>query len=486
MSGFSISGLISNINTSALVQQMMQINQIPQQLLINQQTAAKTALKAYQNINSRFQALQTAARALSDPGMMNATTATSSEATVVAATTTGAQAGSMTFQVKNPAQAATSISTARWGATTDALGLTTPIAIYDTNGNQVGSVAVTGQGGNPPTLGDAVTALNSATYQANGQTYHLSAATVQVAPGQYALQVSAGTSGKDANFTLGAAGQFSQVTAGVDATLQVGSGAGAYTVTSSTNTFTGLMPGVNVSVSQATPLNQNVTVTVGTDVDGLTKKMQALVDATNAAYNEIRTDTDTSGAATTSGGSSTVTAPLPNDFPMQDLAQKLLHTIGDVITTASGSNGTAAELGISTDRDGTITFDQNAFKVALQTDPARVTALVQGTAGSTGNPGLAMKLATSAAAATDPAIGSITTMITSENSQISDLGDSIDAWNLRLADMQANLTNQFNAMETLLGQLQSQQQWMTAMFASSFGGSNSSSSGGSKGSVSQN
>ena len=61
--------------------------------------------------------------------------------------------------------------------------------------------------------------------------------------------------------------------------MTVGSGAGSYTVTSATNTVSGLLPGVTVNLKQqsATP----VTVTVKRDDAGIADKVQALIDAAN-------------------------------------------------------------------------------------------------------------------------------------------------------------------------------------------------------------
>lgn len=483
MSGFSISGLASGIDTSSLVTQMMQINSMPQQLLTNQKTAAETQITAYQNINTKFRAVYNAAADLGLSGSFNGTAATASDPSVTAVSQYGvAQTGSLTFQLLNTATTSSSLSTARWTSTTDPFTLTNPIQIYDAENQAVQTVTVSpASGSGTPTMQDAINALNKASYtdSATGQVYQLSAGAVQTATGSWALQVNAESSGKAANFTLGS--DFSQVSAGQDAQVQIGNSPTAtvnpgYVVTSSSNAFNSLLPGVNVSVTGSTPTNRPITVNVAQDVSGLTTKMQTLVTALNSLHDEINADT---GSGTNSDGTvvSDPTAPLSSDFQIQSMYTNVLETIGNLINTNDGSanpNGTAADVGITTDSTGLIKFDATTFQTAMQNNPSRVAALVTGTLA---NPGVAKALYNLADQYSNPVMGALAGLISGKNDTVTTLTTSIANWQVRLDDMRTNLTNQFNAMESALQTLQAQQQWMTSMFASSFGTSSSSSSG---------
>src|SRR5207342_3129291 len=58
-------------------------------------------------------------------------------------------------------------------------------------------------------------------------------------------------------------------------------GAGAYTVTSATNTVSGLLPGVTVKLKDQS--TDTVTITVNRDDAGIADNVQKLVDAANQA-----------------------------------------------------------------------------------------------------------------------------------------------------------------------------------------------------------
>ena len=73
-----------------------------------------------------------------------------------------------------------------------------------------------------------------------------------------------------------------ELTAASDTVLRVGTGPGAFDVTSSTNTVTGLLPGVTITALKADPSAQ-VAVDVTSDSSGIADKMAALVAAANAA-----------------------------------------------------------------------------------------------------------------------------------------------------------------------------------------------------------
>lgn len=116
MSAFSISGLSSGIDTTSLISQLMTVAAQPQTALKNQLSNEQSVISAYQAINTKLTALQTAADALSSSDAWAATKATSSVASVVASTSTGAIAGSsVTFNVNQLATAQISTVSASSG-----------------------------------------------------------------------------------------------------------------------------------------------------------------------------------------------------------------------------------------------------------------------------------------------------------------------------------------------------------------------------------
>src|SRR5690349_18487619 len=105
----SLSGLLGGtagqIDVVSLISNLMQAAAVPQQQLKDQQTTEQSIISAYQSLNSRIAAMQTAAQALTDPTAWTATAVTSSSDGVVATSDGTAGSGSLTFDVLQTARA---------------------------------------------------------------------------------------------------------------------------------------------------------------------------------------------------------------------------------------------------------------------------------------------------------------------------------------------------------------------------------------------
>src|SRR5690606_7125146 len=146
--------------------------------------------------------------------------------------------------------------------------------------------------------------------------------------------------------------------------ISVGMGPGSYTISSSTNTFTGAMPGVTFSVSAAA-VGSDVTISVGDDVSALSDKMQALVDAINTAKSGVKTLTAKGGL-------------FQGDSTMNGIGFDLANAISS--GTADGKS--LSDFGIDMDKDGVVSFNASTFAAAYQSNAA-------GTLDAIGNGGFA-------------------------------------------------------------------------------------------------
>ena len=107
----SVGGLISGLDTNSIITQLMQIEAEPQTALKTTLTNTQSAITSYQDLNTKFQALLTAAQNLTNPSTWGARTATSSDSSVAASATASALTGSVTFTVNQLATAQSLIST---------------------------------------------------------------------------------------------------------------------------------------------------------------------------------------------------------------------------------------------------------------------------------------------------------------------------------------------------------------------------------------
>src|SRR4051812_4840430 len=101
----SIDGLITNLNTTQIITQLMAVERLPEQQLVTQQATAQTTVGLLQGLNSMFAKIQTVAHWLVPDSLTHESTWTvhnaTSTAPAVATAVAGQQAvpGSMTFAV---------------------------------------------------------------------------------------------------------------------------------------------------------------------------------------------------------------------------------------------------------------------------------------------------------------------------------------------------------------------------------------------------
>jgi flagellar capping protein FliD len=443
-------GLISGMDTGALVSQLLQVEAAPQTALKSKLSATQLTASAYRTVNSVLQALTSAADTVVKAETWSSAkgTSTSTGVTVTAGPT--ATPGSLTFTVAQLATTASSVSADRWSTTTEPAGLTTLTVTGNTTAG-TGTIAL-----------DGTESLTQVVARINASPLGLSAAAVQVSPGQFALQVSASKSGQAAGFTLGGNKTFNETSTGQNAELKIGTTGAtttAYSVYSSSNTFEGVLAGATFTVSkeETTP----VTVRVVSDPDAVTSKVSALFDSVNSALSQIKTYTNNTPGST---------AALRGEYAVTSIGGQLL----DAVAKAVGADGSPAQIGVQLTRDGKITFNKETFAAALAKDPALAQRLMAGTPeakDAQGNvvaavPGIAERLRDVAKTASDTTTGTLTSLAKGQDSMTRDLQNRIAAWDVRLAKRKQTLTQQFTAMETALSSLQNQSSWLSGQLKS--------------------
>lgn len=440
-------GLVSGMDTGTLVNQMIQLEAAPQNALKTRLSVTQVTASGYRTVNSALAALATAAEALTKPDSWSSAKGASSAGSVTVATTSAASPGSLTFTVAKLATTASSVSTGRWATTTDPAGINT-LEITSADGTtSKGTVALDGT----ESLAEVAAKINATA------DLGVVASTVQIAPGQFALQLSASTSGEAAGFSISGGTAFTATSVGQDAELTVGADTAttsSYTIRSASNTFDGVLPGASFTVTKAesTP----VTVSVASDPEGLATKVSGLVDAVNNALSTIKTYTDNTPGSK---------AALRGQYAVTSIGGQLL----DAVISAVGGSGSAAQIGIQSTREGTLTFDKEKFAAALKDTPDLAQQLVGGT-GMPGDPGavtgIAGRIAEVAKAASDTTTGTLSSLAKGQDSLGRDIQDRIADWDLRLANRKTMLTRQFTAMEVALSSLSNQSSWLAGQLNS--------------------
>jgi flagellar hook-associated protein 2 len=437
MASLSVDGLVSGLDTTSLISQLVAAEGTVQTQLKTRLSETKDAAAAYRGINTKIDALRSAAENLGKDATWTAAKATSSSTAVAVAVTGTPQSGSVTFTVNEVATAHALVGGTTQSSTT-AAGAYGDLTVYGPDGTTVKGTIAVGSG----SLTDTAAAINKSALGLN-------ATVLQTSPGQYTLQVSAKATGKDAAFSL--SGDFDPLRQGTDAKITLGDAASPLSVTSSTNTFTGLIPGgtLTVSAKSTTP----VTIDVQPDPDAVAAKVQAFVDAANAALTEIERE---------SANGAESTASLRGDSNLRRLTDQVLTAVSDVVS-GLGSPGT---FGVQLTRDGKVSFTKDTFLTKLQAEPAKVREVFAGVSTDGGPDGVATRMQVLAKQATDSTTGSLTLLAKGRDDLATDLEGRIADWDLRLAARKAALTKQFSAMETALNSLRNQSSWLSGQLAS--------------------
>ena len=158
------------------------------------------------------------------------------------------------------------------------------------------------------------------------------------------------------------------VTAAQDAEIHLGNASGP-TITSSTNTFDDVIPGVTMTFSEASdPADSNdvTTFTVAEDSSGSQAKVQTFVDA----YNTL---VDTIDSLTSYGDDDTAAGVFAGDAGMNSLANQM-----DDIAHASYDGVSIVDYGITLDSDGHLQIDSTQFSEEMEENPDGLTSIFVG------------------------------------------------------------------------------------------------------------
>ncbi len=408
-SSFAVTGLISGMNTSAIVNAMLQEYMAPITQLQSQQSQINTQISDYQNLNSQLSALQTAADALTTPSSWNVLQASSTNSSAVTATAgPNATQGSLTFSVNSLAAADTLASSGTVSSTGTViasspyllstggaqLGFTT---LTSASGLSIGShnIQVTQSSAAASTTGTTAPASSTTIGSTNntfGVTIDGTAYTYTIASGTYnqtqLASALASASGGTLQASINSNGmmQVSTTQQGSAATLQVTGGTslsslGLSTMSSATsgidgivnvdgtsNTITNVTAGSTISLTSGS--GGSISAVLGSSITAGTMSatnvgvgngsLSSVVSAINAANTGI-----TATAVETSSGVYKLQLASNNTGVANDLSvntSAFSSALGNLQTITAGAN---AQLSIGTTNPYTVTSASNTVTNVL-------------------------------------------------------------------------------------------------------------------------
>ena len=212
-------------------------------------------------------------------------------------------------------------------------------------------------------------------------------------------------------------------------------------VVSESNKVSGAIDGVTLDLKAKTPVGEPLTIGVSEDKAGVKKQIQSFVDSYNKLIGVINAQTKV-----TSVGEDK--APVTGALVGDATARSLLNTIRNELVNVQGDGAIRAltDIGITTQKDGTLAIDSTRLDKAMANNFAELPALF------TGEQGLATRLDNKLKPYTETG-GILEQRNKAMTETISKIDDQKEDLTRRIASLQERLYKQFNAMDTLVGQL---------------------------------
>ena len=267
----------------------------------------------------------------------------------------------------------------------------------------------------------------------------------------YAITVNStepGTSSGSLGVTLG-----SQFTSGLsaytltqakDANFSISGIAG--TITRSSNTVTDIIDGVTMQLEGVGAS----TSTVGADGDTTMGKLKEIVNQYNSITSYIA---ENDLISVEQDGTGTDTKPVYGSLARGSIDDDVLSALKSTISGATASDGTSvrifSDIGITTERDGTLKFNEDTFNKALADDPNGLEQLLTNYADKNSVTGGPLHIYTQFQ-------GIIDNAISSNDTQIRDLNERISTAEASIALLEQSLNARFSRMEVAIGKMQSQ------------------------------
>lgn len=413
----TLGGLATGLDTNSLISALMDAQRQPLKRLENDKSFHKTRLTAYTDFDKKLKDLLAKAEAMETSQKFLASKATPSSKDYFGVTATAtAPSGNYNIEVVSLAKQEREVAAGVADGYTSAGGELT------INGKTVNITAgstleqIRGAINSTADIGVSASIINDGT-----GTPHRLVFTANQA-GVNGVDITANTT--DLAFTS-QAGSLAQVKVdGID-------------IFRSSNTIADAIPGVTLDLVKMNPLGETTSLKVETDQDAVKQKLKDFVKSYNDIVSFIGNQKDASWG--------------------RDSGLQLPKTrLQNLLTTAIGGSGTLqslSQLGLETQKDGTVVLNDAKMSKTLTDNLADVTNLLTGV---NGGGGIVAKFKTYLKGVTDRVDGLLPSRKKSTEASIKRIDINIERMEMRLAKREKSLRAQFEALELLTSAMNSQ------------------------------
>lgn len=205
--------------------------------------------------------------------------------------------------------------------------------------------------------------VNATLVRSNGQTYFMLSSTET----GVANSVNVAVSGTGQSWFEDALTNLNEISAPQDAVIWLGAQGTGLQLTNSSNTFEGVINGVDLTVTKAqTSGEAPLSLAVGADQEGTKEQMNKIIEA----YNSLMKTIDT---YTSIGGEDSQRGVLASDPTIRSIESQL-----KTLVRGEFEGMRLSDLGIEISRDGTIKIDADKFEDAQTTNTAALESFFNG------------------------------------------------------------------------------------------------------------
>lgn len=458
------------LDVQALVAQLMAVERQPIDKLNAQITSYQTKISSFGTISGLVSSFQTAVKSVNTN--LQGFSATPSDATIFSASAAStAVAGTYNLNVTSLAQSQNLVAAGQT-STTAAIGNGTATTVtfdfgtisggtlsagvysgatFTSNGSGTKSITIDSTNNTLQGIRDAINTANmgvTATIvnDGSGTPYRL-ALTSNSSGVTNSLKITTAGGDGTINSLLGydPAGtqNLNQTVAAQNANLTVN----GIAITSASNSVTGAIQGVTLTLKNTT--TTSTTLTVAHDTSAVNTAVSGFVDAYNALAAQLKSRSaygDASTPAGTLAGDGTIRS-------MQDQLRGIFNT-----ATSGGTMSWLAQAGVTFQVDGTLKLDSTQLNSAMSSNFSDVTNLFSSATG------FATRLDAWASSVLTPG-GLIDTRTTSLNTSIKGYNDQINSLDVRMATLQAQYTAQYSSLNVLLSNMDSTSAYLSKQLA---------------------
>lgn len=445
-----ITGIGSGMDIDAMVGALVAAEKAPKEAQLTRlATATTTKISALGTLRTALSSFQTALKDLNDVKLFENRSAKSSSTDLLTATASKtAQSGTYSVKIEQLATGSkTATATLESDFTTGVAGTLT-IKVGDGEG-----VAVDlGEGASLTQVKDAL----NATLEGSGVTANL---LTDPSTGKARLVMSSTNTGEGKDVSIA-------TSAGLEA-LAIDTGGAASAVAggvleraqnakftidglalqSATNKVEGAIPDVALDLVSADK-DKTVTITVAQDKEGVSASIKKFV----TAYNNLIKTTNSLTRVTKVGEDG---QPLAGGLVGDSSVRSILSGIQNELTSVGGSDGVRmlSDLGITTQKDGTLAVDDKKLGTALEKNFGAVGGFFTGEAGL-------MNRLNSRVEGFNQSGGILAQRVSGLEATNADIKTQREKLDLRIESMSTRLYAQFNAMDTLVAQLANTSSWL--------------------------